>query len=60
MESNLAESIYIVFNPFNKGKGLWKFNNSLLHDKDYSKIVREKIINLKKQYAALIHLPLSS
>jgi hypothetical protein len=32
----------LVFNPFNKGKGLWKFNNSLLHEKDYSKIVREK------------------
>jgi hypothetical protein len=42
-----------VFNPFNKGKGLWKFNNSLLYEKDYSKIVREKIIDLKKQYAAL-------
>jgi hypothetical protein len=34
----------LVFNPFNKGKGLWKFNNSLLYEKDYSKIVREKII----------------
>jgi hypothetical protein len=45
----------LVFNPFNKGKGLWKFNNSLLQEKDYSKIVREKIIDLKKQYAALIY-----
>jgi hypothetical protein len=45
----------LVFNPFNKGKGLWKLNNSLLHEKDYSKIVREKIIDLKKQYAALIY-----
>jgi hypothetical protein len=44
-----------VFNPFNKGKGLWKFNNSLLYEKDYSKIVREKIIDLKKQYTALIY-----
>jgi hypothetical protein len=43
-----------VFNPFNKGKGLWKFNNSLLYEKDYRKIVRENIIDLKKQYAALI------
>jgi hypothetical protein len=34
---------------------LWKFNNSLLYEKDYSKIVREKIIDLKKQYAALIY-----
>ena len=45
----------LVFNPFNKGKGLWKFNNSLLYEKDYSKIVRKKIIDLKKQYAALIY-----
>ena len=45
----------LVFNPFNKGKGLWKFNNSLLYEKNYSKIVREKIIDLKKQYAALIY-----
>jgi hypothetical protein len=44
-----------VFDPFNKGKGLLKFNNSLLYEKDYSKIVREKIIDLKKQYAALIY-----
>ena len=45
----------LVFNPFNKVKGLWKFNNSLLYEKDYSKIVRGKIIDLKKQYAALIY-----
>ena len=44
----------LVFNPCLKGKGLWKFNNSLLYEKDYSKIVREHI-NLKKQYAALIY-----
>ena len=44
-----------MLNPFNKGKGLWKFNNSLLYEKDYSKIVRVKIIDLKKQYAALIY-----
>jgi hypothetical protein len=43
----------LVCNPFNKGKGLWKFNNSLLYEKDYSKIVREKIIDLKKKYAVL-------
>jgi hypothetical protein len=34
---------------------LWKFNNSLLYEKDYSKIVRGTIIDLKKQYAALIY-----
>ena len=45
----------LLFDPFNKGKDLLKFNNSLLYEKDYSKIVREKIIDLKKQYAALIY-----
>ena len=34
---------------------MWKFNNSLLYEKDYRKIVRENIIDLKKQYAALIY-----
>jgi hypothetical protein len=53
--SKLTLDLSLVFNPFNKGKGLWKFNNSLLYEKDYSKIVREKIIDLKKQYAALIY-----
>jgi hypothetical protein len=43
-------SLSLVFNPFNKGKGLLKFNNSLLYEKVYSKIVRGKIIDLKKQY----------
>ena len=45
----------LVLNPFNKGKGLWKFNNSLLYEKDYSKNGRGNIIDLKKQYAALIY-----
>jgi hypothetical protein len=39
----------LVFNPFNKGKGLWKFNNSLLYEKDYSKIVREKMFFFSKR-----------
>jgi hypothetical protein len=29
--------------------------DKVLYEKDYSKIVREKIIDLKKQYAALIY-----
>lgn len=30
-----AISMSLVFNDFKKGRGLWKFNNSLLYDKDY-------------------------
>ena len=45
----------LVFYPFIRGKGLWKFNNSLLIDIDYVNIVKEKIIDVKKQYSALVY-----
>ena len=44
----------LVFNPFKRGKGLWKFNNSLLSDIEYVNIVKEKILDVKKQYSALV------
>ena len=40
----------LEFNPFDRGRGLWKFNNSLLYDPEYIKIVKEKIVEVKKQY----------
>lgn len=43
-----APMISMKFNNFKKGKGLWKFNNSLLYDKDYSRIVENVIENVKK------------
>jgi hypothetical protein len=30
-----------------RGKGLWKFNNSLLYDLEYSNIVKKKILEVK-------------
>ena len=47
--------IELTFNPFIRGKGLWKFNNSLLYDQEYIKIVKEKITDVKKQYSALVY-----
>jgi exonuclease III len=36
---------------FINGKGLWKFNNSLLKDKTYIQTIKETILNIKCQYA---------
>ena len=33
----------LEFNPFLRGKGLWKFNNSLLYDKEYIDIIKQEI-----------------
>jgi hypothetical protein len=47
--------LFCKLNEFKKGKGFWKFNNSLLGDKDYVKLIKEKILDVKKQYACLIY-----
>ena len=36
---------------FKKGRGFWKFNNSLLKDETYVKLVKDTISEIKKQYA---------
>lgn len=43
--------IDIVFSHFVRGKGFWKFNNSLLKDKEYVVGVKKVIVSLKHQYA---------
>jgi hypothetical protein len=45
----------LEFIPFMRGKGLWKFNNSLLYDLEYINIAKKKILEVKKQYGALIY-----
>lgn len=40
----------IKFNPFKRGRGLWKFNNSLLTDKEYVSKVKETIHSVSSQY----------
>ena len=38
-------SLSIVFNDFKKGRGLWKFNNSLLYDENYLDCVKDIVTN---------------
>ena len=38
------------FNPFIKGRGLWKFKNSLLYDDVYVDKVKQTIQEVKNQY----------
>ena len=45
-------TLNLVFNDFKGGKGLWKFNNSLLYDKEYLDMVKNKILEVKTQYLA--------
>ena len=40
----------LQINEFRKGKGLWKFNTSLLKDKTYIEEVKKCINNVKEQY----------
>ena len=41
----------IKFQDAERGRGYWKFNNSLLKDKDYIKIVKDAIEETKDFYA---------
>ena len=42
-------------NQFIEGEGFWKFNTSLLLDKDYIELTKQVIKNVKKQYACLVY-----
>lgn len=48
-------SLSIVFNDFKKGRGLWKFNNSLLYDENYLDCIKNIILAVKKQYAIPVY-----
>jgi len=48
-------SIDLTFNNFIKGKGLWKFNNSLLGDIEFINQIKKKISDVKKQYMLPIY-----
>ena len=45
----------ISFVQFQKGKPLWKHNNSLLQEINYLQVIKIKIIDVKKQYAIPIY-----
>ena len=43
----------VDFSKFMRGRGFWKFNNSLLKDPDYVKLVKEAIKTVTCQYAKI-------
>ena len=45
----------LVLNKFQRGKGVWKFNCSLLKNKEYLKIVNELIGRTRTEYAAKVY-----
>ena len=47
--------ITLSFNDFKKGRGLWKFNDSLLHDSDYFEVINKLILKVKSQYALPVY-----
>ena len=47
----------ITFTKFERGRGFWKFNNSLLHDHAYVKLIKDTIRNVKEKYAASPYNP---
>lgn len=49
--------IVLKLNKFKKGKGLWKMNNSLLHDKEYLDLINKYIVDIKLQYSLPVYNP---
>ena len=45
----------LLLNNFNRGKGIWKFNNSLLKNLNYLKLVNDIIDEEKLQYACPVY-----
>ena len=45
----------IMLDSFNRGKGLWKFNNSLLENKDYLTLINSVINEEKIKYALPVY-----
>jgi hypothetical protein len=50
MSDHSVVVIELKFNPFRKGCGLWKFNNSSLTEKDYGRKIKELIQSISTQY----------
>ena len=49
-------SIKLRLNSFSRGRGFWRFNNSILKDSNYVEQVKNVISKTKKQYAALTYV----
>ena len=50
MSDHSTVVLSLTVNEFKKGKGLWKFNNSLLKDIEYAKLIKDCIQQIKEQY----------
>ena len=50
MSDHSIDMLEIKFNPFNRGRDLWKFNNSLLTVNVYVQEVKEIIHSVCSQY----------
>ena len=48
-------SLHFKFDEFKHGKGLWKFNNSLLEDLEYIQLIKKTIQDIKDQYALFVY-----
>ena len=44
-------SLDLDLSSIKRGKGFWKFNNSLLKDSEYIKCIKDKILDVRRQYA---------
>ena len=49
--------LYITFSAFERGKGILKFNNSLLYDCVYVDRIKDTIRNVEQKYAVLTYNP---
>lgn len=47
--------LYCKINNSKRGRGFWKFNNSVLTDKDYVNIVKKTINDVKMQYSCPVY-----
>ena len=45
----------LLLDPFVRGKGIWRFNNSLLRNTEYTKSVKNWIREIKEQYMAPVY-----
>ena len=45
----------LKINELTHGKGLWKFNNALLYDKQYIETINKVIKETKEYYAILVY-----
>ena len=50
-------SLQLKLNNYKKGKGSWKFNNSLLNNNEFINLIKKEISLIKETYALPIYNP---